>query len=116
MEYKFNSFCKNPDNKTGYLLTEGQPIFTKAVYLIQPYYVHGRSPAFSLVSKGKHLSGFFPLAPSTYIGDFQKKALILFKRELGFDLFLTDIDPVTARELLISGQLNDQLFQARQSA
>lgn len=116
MQCKFNSFTKKPDSKTAFVLIEGQPIFTESVYLLNPNYIHKRGPAFSLVSKGKHISGFFPVAQNTFIGDFQKKALILFQRELGFDLFQTDLDPVTAKQLLCNGDLNDQLFKAREEA
>ena len=116
MQCKFNKFTKKPDSKTAFVLIEGQPIFTESVYLLNPHYIHRRSPAFSLVSRGKHISGFFPVAQNTFIGDFQKKALILFQRELGFDLFQTDLDPVTAKQLLCNGDLNDQLFEAREEA
>lgn len=116
MKCKFNKFTKKPESKTAFVLIEGQPIFTDSVYLLNPIYIHKRSPAFTLVSKGKHVSGFFPVAQNTFIGDFQKKALILFQRELGFDLFQTDLDPVTAKQLLCNGELNDQLFAAREEA
>lgn len=116
MQCKYNSFTKKPDSKTAFVLIEGQPIFTESVYLLNPIYIHKRSPAFTLVSKGKHVSGFFPLSENTFIGDHDKKALILFQRELGFDLFKTDLDPVTAKSLLLNGDLNDQLFKAREEA
>lgn len=116
MTCKFNSFTKKPDSKTAFVLKQGEAIFTESVYLLNPIYIHKRSPAFSLVSKGKHVSGFFLVAQNTFIGDYQKKALILFQRELGFDLFQTDLDPVTAKQLLCNGELNDQLFKARQEA
>lgn len=116
MQCKFNKFTKKPESKTAFVLIEGQPIFTESVYILNPIYIHKRSPAFSLVSRGKHVSGFFQVAQNTFIGDFQKKALILFQRELGFDLFQTDLDPVTAKQLLCNGELNDQLFAAREEA
>ena len=113
---KFNKFTKKPDSKTSFVLIEGEAIFTPTLYLLNPIYIHKRSPAFSLVSKGKHVSGFFPLSGGVFIGDHDKKALILFQRELGFDLFKTDLDPVTAKSLLLNGELNDQLFEAREKA
>jgi len=113
---KFNSYIKKPDSKTGYVLTEGEPIFTNSLYLLNPVYIQKRSPDFTLVSKGKHISGFFPSGENSFIGDFDKKALILFQREGGFDLFLTDLDPVTAKSLLLSGGLTEQLYKARQAA
>lgn len=116
MECKFNKFTKKPDSKTAFVLIEGSPIFTESVYILNPIYIHKRSPAFTLVSKGKHVSGFFQVSQNTFIGDHDKKALILFQRELGFDLFQTDLDPVTAKQLLCNGELNDQLYLARQEA
>ena len=115
---KYNSYTKKPESKTAFILKEGSPIFTESLYLIQPLYVHGRSPAFSLVSKGKHVSGFYPACGGAFIGDFQKKALIIFIRSegLGFDLFQTDLDPIIAKAMLNNGELNDQLFKARQEA
>ncbi len=116
MKCKFNSFTKKPASKTAFLLVQGEAIFTESLYLLNPIYIHKRSPAFTLVSKGKHVSGFFPVSGGAFIGDYEKKALILFQRELGFDLFQTDLDPVTAKQLLCNGELNDQLFEARQQA
>lgn len=116
--FKFNKFSKSPSNKTGYQLLEGAPIFEKSVYLIVPYYVHGRSPAFSLVVRGKHVSGFYKACEDNFfIGDYNKQALILIQRNegLGFDLFQTDLPPAQAREMLCSGLLNDQLFEARKA-
>lgn len=116
MQCKYNSFTKKPDSKTAFILKEGEAIFTDSVYLLNPIYIHKRSPAFTLVSKGKHVSGFFPACGGAFIGDHNKQALILFQRELGFDLFKTDLPPVTAKQLLCNGELNDKLFEARKSA
>lgn len=116
MRCKYNSFTKKPDSKTAFVLIEGQPIFTESVYLVQPLYIHKKSPVFTLVSKGKHVSGFFPLSENTFIGDHDKKALILFQRELGFDLFQTDLSPITAKSLLLNGDLNEDLLKAREEA
>lgn len=115
MQCKYNKFTKKPDSKTAFVLIDGQPIFTDSLYILNPHYIHKRSPAFTLVSRGKHVSGFFPACGNAFIGDFKKQALIIFTRELGFDLFETDLDPATCRALLCSGELNDQLFEARQS-
>lgn len=114
MHCKFNSFTKKPDSKTAFVLAKGSPIFTENLYLLDPRYIHRRSPDFTLVSKGKHVSGFFRACGGAYIGDFNKQALIIFQRELGFDLFQTDLSPVMAKSMLCAGQLNDQLFEARQ--
>lgn len=116
MQCKYNSFTKKPDSKTAFILKEGEAIFTDTLYLLNPIYIHKRSPAFTLVSKGKHVSGFFPACGGAFIGDHNKQALIIFTRELGFDLFLTDLSPVTAKQLLCNGELNEELFKARQEA
>lgn len=118
MRCKFNKFSKKPDNKTAYVLTEGEPIFSPTVYLLEPRYIHKRSPDFSLVSKGKHVSGLFRIAENTFLGDHNKRALIIFLRPegLGFDLFQTDLAPITARQMLLSGQLNEALLKAREEA
>ena len=114
MQCKYNKFTKKPDSKTAFVLIEGQPIFNDSLYLLNPVYIHKRSPTFTLVSKGKHVSGFFPGCGGFYLGDFNKKALIIFTRELGFDLFQIDLDPATAKTLLCNGELTDVLFKARQ--
>jgi hypothetical protein len=116
MQCKFNKFTKKPDSKTAFVLIEGKAIFTESVYLLNPIYIHKRSPAFTLVSKGKHVSGFFPACGGAFIGDHNKQALILFQRELGFDLFQTDLSPAIAKQLLCNGDLNEDLFKARQQA
>lgn len=114
--FQFNKFTKKPDSKTAFVLIEGKAILTESLYLLNPLYVHGRSPAFSLVSKGKHISGFYPACGGAFIGDFNKTTLIIFTRELGFDLFQTDLSPAIAKGMLCNGELNDQLFKARQEA
>lgn len=117
MQCKFNKFTKKPESKTAFVLIEGEAIFSDKLYLkIPDYIVSKRAPAFSLIQSGKHISGFFPACGGAYIGDHEKKALIVFIRELGFDLFQTDLDPVTAKQLLCNGELNDQLFAAREEA
>lgn len=114
MQCKFNHFTKSPSSKTGYVLLEGKPIFTETVYLLQPLYIHKRSPALTLVSKGRHVSGLFQVCGGALIGDFDKKALIVFMRgELGFDLFQTDLPPAEAKEMLCAGKLNELFSQAR---
>jgi hypothetical protein len=118
MQCKFNKFTKKPDNKTAFVLAEGYPIFSETVYLLEPRYIHKRSPDFTLVNKGKHISGLFRIAPNTYLGDYQKKALIIFLRAegLAFDLFQTDLAPITARQMLLNGSLNEILYKAREEA
>lgn len=116
MRLQFNKFSKKASSKTAYLLIEGEPIFTETVYLLEPIYIHKRSPDFTIVSKGKHISGLFKVADNVYLGDHHKTAIILFLNEEGFDLFYCDLPPVTARQMLLDGQLNDMLFRAREEA
>lgn len=117
MQAKFNQFTKDPSSKTAFVLIEGQPIFSQKLYVLQPSYIHRRSPSFTLVANGKHLTGLFPsCAKNVFLGDYQKKAVIVFMRELGFDLFTTDLDPISAKSLLCSGELTEILSQARQIA
>lgn len=115
MQCKFNHFTKKPDSKTAFILQDGEPIFTETTYLLNPIYIHSRSPKFTLVSKGKHVSGFFEACGNAYLGDYKKQALIIFMRgEVGFDLFQTDLPPTQAKAMLCAGQLNDLFLQARQ--
>lgn len=118
MQCKFNKFTKKPDNKTAFVLTDGNPIFSETLYLLKPIYIHKRSPDFTLVHKGKHISGLFKVSENCFMGDYQKQALFIFLRAegLAFDLFMTDLSPATAKEMLLSGQLNEQLSQAREAA
>lgn len=115
MQCKFNHFTKKPDSKTAFILQSGAPIFTETTYLLSPIYIHARSPKFTLVSKGKHVSGFFEACGNAFIGDYKKQALIIFMRELGFDLFQADIPPTQARAMLCNGELSDLLSQARKT-
>jgi len=116
MVCKFNHFTKKTESKTAYSLTKGEPIFSETVYLLEPKYIHKRSPDFTLVSKGKHVSGAFNIAPGCYMGDHQKQAIIIFLNEGEFDLFKTDLAPVQAKELLLAGRLNEILAEAREEA
>lgn len=117
MRCKFNKFKKKPESKTAFNLIEGkEAIFTDTLYLLNPIYIHKRSPAFTLVSKGKHVSGLFPVSDSWYIGDTKGQTILFYLNDQSFDLFLIDSNPIQVKSLLLSGQLNDQLFEARQSA
>lgn len=118
MHCKFNSFTKKPDNKTAYILTSGDPIFSKQVYLLHPVYIHKRSPAFTLVSQGKHVTGLFTVSPNCYLGDYEKKALIVFLSNDGnaLDLFLTDTASLPTKNALLNGSLTESLINARAEA
>ena len=113
----YNHFTKSETSKTGYVLELGEPIISHRLYVIEPRYVHGRSPAFTIVSKeGKHISGFFPVG-NGYLGDFKKQILLCFLTNRGLDLFLIpSLSAMQAREMLLNGRLNDELFRARQEA
>ena len=114
---QFNSFKKSETSKTGYKLAVGSPMFDKNIYMLLPHYVHGRSPAFSLVAKGKHLSGFYPTGQQGFfIGDHDKRALVLIQTGSGLDLFKFELAPIEARQMLLDGKLNDMMFQARREA
>lgn len=115
MQCKYNSFNKKPNNKTAFILANGDPIFSETVYLLQPFYVKKRTPDFTLVCKGKHVTGLFKVSENTFLGDFQKKALFVFLRAegLAMDLFQTDLNPGTAKGLLLDGKLNEAFSQAR---
>ena len=118
MQCKFDQFRKKPDSKTGYSIAQGEPIFSETVYLLEPRYIHRRSPDFTIVSKGKHVSGLFKIAPNIFLGDHHKKALIVFlgAEGLAFDLFYTDLTPLQARQMLLDGLLNGELYKARREA
>jgi hypothetical protein len=98
MQCKFNSFTKKPESKTAFIIKDGNPIFTETLYLLNPIYIHKRSPAFTLVSKGKHVSGFFGVAENVFIGDHDSKTLLIFQKQNSFDLFKIDIAPLQARD------------------
>lgn len=112
---KFSKFSKKPDSKTGFVLVEGESDFGESVYLLNPIYIHNRSPKFSLVnSTGKHITGFYPTCGGALIGDHKKKAIVLFQRELGFDLFTLELPPAEAKKKLCNGELNDSFLKARE--
>lgn len=120
MALTYNKLSKKPDSKTGFLVTEGTPLFgCETVYVLEPKYVHSRSPIFSLVSqKGKHISGLFKACNGCLIGDYEKRGLVVFPRAegLAFDVFLSDLPPVAMKVKLCGGQLNAELQKARQAA
>ena len=113
---KFNSFTKKLNSKTSYSLEQGEAIFTKTLYLLNPIYIHKRSPAFSLVSKGKHVSGFFPVNGGGFTGDYKGQALLIYLREAGFDLFSIALAPVELRAKLQTPEFVEALFTARHKA
>lgn len=117
---KYNKISKKPDSKTGFLVTEGAPLFgCETVYLLEPKYIHKRSPIFSLVSsKGRHISGLFKSCNGALIGDFEKKGLVAFLRAEGlvFDVFLSDLPPIVLKAKLCAGEMNEELQNARQEA
>jgi len=112
----FNSFTKKRNSKTSYCLEKGKPIFGDTLYLLAPFYVHSKSPAFTLVWKGKHISGFFPVAGGGFTGDYKDNALLIYLRPAGFDLFATDFTPVELRSKLVTPDFAEDLWEARQKS
>ena len=114
MKVIYNFFSKSKTSKTGYQLFEGEPIIHNKIYVVNPSYVHSRSPAFSLVAKSKHISSFYPVA-NGFIGDFQKQTLLIFfNGDSGLDLFLIPgLSPMQTKQSLVKGDLNEILFRAR---
>lgn len=116
----YNKLSKKPDSKTGFLVTVGEPLFgSQTVYVLEPKYVHGRSPVFSLVSaKGRHISGLYQACNGFLIGDFENKGLVVFPKSegLAFEVFLSDLPRLELKAKLCSGQLNDDLLKARNAA
>ena len=76
---KWNRYKRKPNTKTAFELVEGLPIFRGSIYLIEPIYVRRNAPTFSLVNKGNHISGFFPIADNIYSGDFRKQLLLILQ-------------------------------------
>ena len=117
----FNRFTKISDKKTAYSLDYGQsPIFgKKKVYLVPPRYITGRkSPDFSLVSGGKHISGFYRIGEtSVYSGDHKGNLLIgLASPDLEhFELITTSIPALIGRPQLETGELNELINRARKA-
>jgi len=108
---QFNSF--NQCGKTAYRLAKGEPIFSPSIYLINPKYIHNRSPAYSLVSKGKHISGLFPACGGFFTGDFKKQSIVACIVDGVLDLWMLDMDSTQVRKRLCEGSLSDILTQVR---
>lgn len=114
---KFNLLTKTPGNKTGYTLQEGDPIFGDKLYLLKPEYVHARSPQFTLVSKGKHISSLYPSGqPGWYTGDHNTCGLLIHLKENSFELFQSSVGHVELKARLFAGTINGELFEARRGA
>lgn len=117
----FNSFTKIPGKKTAFIIDNWQvPIFGDRMYLVLPRYVVGRkSPDFSMVVKGKHLSGFYRIGSTgVYSGDHKGKLLIgLASNDMEkFEVILTNIPVLVGRSQLINGELNRLIGQARKNS
>lgn len=118
MQCKFSKFQKDPSNKSGFFLTEGDATLSDKIYVVQPSYVHSRSPSFSIVARGKHISGLFCVSSNAYLGDHKKQTLIVFLRNEAttLELFLLELAPTPAKNALLSGQLNELFAKARAEA
>ena len=114
MECRFNHFVRKK-NETVYVLNEGVPIFSESMNALVPNYIHKRSPALTLVSKGKFITALFSIAETWKVGNFKGQSVLIFTREDDFDIFLIDIHSKQIKPLLLSGELNDTLFKARKS-
>lgn len=112
---QFNSFAKKAKTKTSYGLEQGQPIFGETLYLVNPLYVHGRSPDFSLVYNSKHISSLYPHSTDrkTFTGDHKGKGILIFLRESGFDLFTTELSRVELVANLHTDAMVEALYKAR---
>lgn len=110
----YSKFKKSETSKTGYKKIAGD-FPAESVYLVEPYFVKRRAPKFSLVAKGKHISGFYPSClENAFVGDDRKSGLILFQLP-GGELELFSV-PQTGAQLLeefCSGQLNETLGTLR---
>lgn len=115
---KWNRYTKKLGTKTAYEISEGSPVFSKDLYLIEPIYIRTTSPRYSLVSRGKHISGLFKLMDGIYTGDYLSNLLILLMSEDGsvFELILTDIPKSKGHQLLVNGELNSLIGKARKEA
>jgi hypothetical protein len=110
----WNRYKLKSNTKTAFESIEGQPIFEGSIYLVSPKYIKRNAPEFSLVNKGKHISGFFPICDKVYSGDYQKQLLIVLKSiEDQFELILTDLPVNEGRRLLVKGELNSLIQSAR---
>lgn len=108
-----NFFQKKQGSETSYCLKKGTPIFGDKLYLIKPIYVKRRPPVFSLVVKGKHISGFYPADAGGFFGDYKGKVLLIYLNEEGFDLFSTNLSPRLLEAKIFDQDFINDLFQAR---
>tara|TARA_Y100001972_G_C7664079_1_gene335328 strand:- start:446 stop:808 length:363 start_codon:yes stop_codon:yes gene_type:complete len=116
----YNRFTKIQGKQTAYLLDNWQtPIFGERIYLLPPRYITGRKqPDFSLVFRGKHISGFYQIGESpVFSGDYKGNLLIGlsssdFER---FELITTSIPTIIGRSQLETGKLNHTIEQARKA-
>jgi hypothetical protein len=110
----WNRYKRKPNTKTAFAVVEGDPIFKGLLYQVSPIYIRKNAPEFSLVNKGKHICGFFPICDKVYSGDYQKQLLIVLKsNEDQFELILTDLPVNQGRKLLEKGELNSVIHKAR---
>lgn len=110
----YSKFVKSPNSKTGYKKIAGD-FPAESIYLVEPYFVKRRTPKFSLVAKGRHISGFFPSClESAFVGDDRKSGLILFQLPGGeLELFSLPQKGAQLLEDFCSGQLNETLGSLR---
>ncbi len=109
----YSKFEKSATNKTGYKKVAGD-FPGELVYLIEPYFVKRRNPRFSLVFKGKHLSGFFPCClEGAFLGDYKGRGLLLFQLPEGIELFELELKGGALLDRFCNGSLNPVLAEMR---
>lgn len=109
----YSKFKKSTSSKTGFEKITGD-FETDKVYLVEPYFVKKSSPKFSLVAKGKHISGFFnSCLDNAYLGDYKGSGLILFKLPEGLELFSLPYLRSDLMQRFCSGELNELLSKTR---
>lgn len=109
----YSKFIKSETSRTGYRKVAGD-FPGELVYLIIPYFVKKRTPVFSLVFKGRHLSGFFKSClAGAYLGDYKGSGLILFKSDEYIELFEVPQSKGALMESFCSGALNPVLAALR---
>lgn len=109
----YSKFIKSETSRTGYKKIAGD-FEGETIYLIEPYFVKRRTPKFSLVYKGKHISGLFPSCiEGAFLGDYKGRGLILFQLPDSIELFELELKGGDLMQSFCTGSLNDLLGEMR---
>jgi hypothetical protein len=109
----YSKFIKSETSKTGYKKIAGD-FFGDSIYLIVPHFVKIRTPKFSLVCGGKHLSGFYASClDGCYLGDYKGRGLLMFLLPEGLELFELEAKGSLLLDQFCSGSLNPLLNEMR---